>query len=87
LPIKINRKNIVLTEIKNTIFEYMNTDQVVEYLRTQNKPYEYCEPRMAQSTFSNTLRAIKTGTAKLNTIKSFMERLGFGYVDTHWIKK
>lgn len=75
-----------MIEIKNTIFEYMNTEQVIDYLRTQNKPYEQISPRMAQSTYSNTLRAIKAGTAKLNTIKSFMERFGFGYLNTQWIK-
>ncbi len=65
----------------------MNTGDIIKHLRTSNKPYNHIDPVMAQSTFSNTLRAIENGTAKLSTIKSFMKRFGFEFVNMKWSKK
>ncbi len=62
----------------------MNTNEIIEYFRGQNKPYEHCEPRMLQSTFSNTLRAIEAGTCKPKTMRLFFAKFGYKQNEIEW---
>lgn len=64
----------------------MNTLEVINILRLENKPYTKVEPPMPQSTFSNTISAIKAGTCKQKTIKEFFARFGYFQETIQWKK-
>jgi hypothetical protein len=55
----------------------MTLQEATQEIRGRTKPYEQLKPRMAQSTFSNTIRAIERGDAKPVTVKNFMAKFGY----------
>lgn len=64
----------------------MKISEVINEIEGRVKPYNCVKPLMPQSTFSNTVRAIKTGTCKLSTMVEFLEKFGYKNQDIEWEK-
>lgn len=65
----------------------MNLEKAILEIEARIKPHLHVG--MPQSTFANTIRNIKAGLAKQNTIDSFMEKFGYERVKKvdEWKKK
>jgi len=61
----------------------MNDKEVIQYLRTQIKPYVGI---MHQGTFSNTLIRYEMGRLKPSTLRAFLEKMGFVKENELWVK-
>lgn len=66
------------------ILEAMNEEQVIMDLQTQVKPY--VGTPISQPTFSNNIIRFKAGILKPNTLKSFLEKLGYVKTQEGWVK-
>lgn len=63
----------------------MNEDQIINELQTQVKPY--IGTTISQPVFSNNIIRYKAGILKPNTLKLFLEKLGYVKTQEGWVKR